>query len=109
MEVKPSCDTCSIILLEYDKRFSIHGENYVFYDYNKPLDLPSSLAEEGQFDLVAADPPFLSEECLTKTALTIKHLAKNKILLCTGKYISIKMAKVMVFTMCMCVYKEPLK
>ena len=36
------------------------------------------------YDLVIADPPFLSDECLTKTALTIKFLAKKKIVLCTG-------------------------
>ncbi|XP_021920955.1 EEF1A lysine methyltransferase 1 isoform X2 [Zootermopsis nevadensis] len=38
----------------------------------------------GNFDVVVADPPFLSEECLTKTAVTVKHLAKHKIILCTG-------------------------
>ena len=36
------------------------------------------------YDLVIADPPFISDECLTKTALTIKFLAKKKIVLCTG-------------------------
>ena len=35
--------------------------------------------------MVFADPPFLSEECLTKTAVTLKYLAKRKIVLCTGK------------------------
>ena len=38
------------------------------------------------FDLVLADPPFLSDECLTKTAVTLKFLAKDKILLCTGNF-----------------------
>ena len=33
------------------------------------------------FDVVFADPPFLSEECLTKTAVTIKFMAKGKIIL----------------------------
>lgn len=36
------------------------------------------------YDLVIADPPFLSDECLTKTALTIKFLAKKNYVLCTG-------------------------
>lgn len=36
------------------------------------------------FDLVIADPPFLSEECLTKTTETIKFLSKKNIVLCTG-------------------------
>jgi len=34
--------------------------------------------------LVFADPPFLSDECLTKTAVTVKFMAKEKIILCTG-------------------------
>lgn len=38
------------------------------------------------YDLVIADPPFLSDECLTKTALTIKFLAKKDIVLCTGTF-----------------------
>ena len=63
----------------------MYGEDFVFYDYNKPLDVPTSLGK-GSFDLVVADPPFLSEECLQKTAETIRHLAKDKILLCTGEY-----------------------
>lgn len=81
VEVKP--DGCEVYILEYDRRFEIHGENFVFYDYNKPLDLPQKL-EKHSFDLVVADPPYLSEECLRKTAETVKFLAKEKILLCTG-------------------------
>merc|ERR1712181_82992 len=40
-----------------------------------------------QFDLVFADPPFLSDECLTKTAVTIRYLAKlpHRLVLCTGE------------------------
>jgi 16S rRNA G966 N2-methylase RsmD len=58
------------------------GSDFVLYDYRSPLDIPRELRES--FDLVFADPPFLSEECLTKTAVTIKYLAKEKIVLCTG-------------------------
>merc|ERR1712080_758154 len=38
------------------------------------------------FDVVVADPPFLSEECVTKTSVTVKYLAKKeaKLLYCTG-------------------------
>ncbi len=36
------------------------------------------------FDVVFVDPPFLSEECLTKAAVTAKFLAKDKIVLCSG-------------------------
>ncbi|XP_078246169.1 EEF1A lysine methyltransferase 1 isoform X2 [Pogona vitticeps] len=88
----------STCLLEYDRRFSVYGAEYVFYDYNNPLDLPANLVAHS-FDIVLADPPYLSEECLSKTAETIKYLTKGKILLCTGsimeeyaaKYLGVKM------------------
>ncbi|XP_043188530.1 EEF1A lysine methyltransferase 1-like isoform X1 [Amphibalanus amphitrite] len=71
-----------LTLFEYDQRFSVFGPEFVLYDYRSPLDVPGDLRE--QFDLVVADPPFLSEECLTKTAVTVRLLAKQHILLCTG-------------------------
>jgi len=73
---------CVLTLLEYDKRFECHND-FVFYDYKEPLKLPDSLQAKS-FDMVIVDPPFLSEECLTKAALTAKYLAKDKIILCTG-------------------------
>ena len=79
-EIKPP--GCVLTLLEYDQRFECHSD-FVFYDYNKPLKLPDSL-QANLFDVVVVDPPFLSEECLTKAAMTTKHLAKDKIILCTG-------------------------
>ncbi|CAL1544506.1 unnamed protein product [Lymnaea stagnalis] len=75
-------DTVNVKCFEYDTRFQIYGEDFVFYDYNEPLKIDAAL--KNQFDLVVADPPFLSEECLCKTAITIKFLAKDKIILCTG-------------------------
>ncbi|XP_039277608.1 EEF1A lysine methyltransferase 1 [Nilaparvata lugens] len=74
--------TTSVSLLEYDRRFAAYGTDYIFYDYQSPLDLPKQL--EHQFDVVIADPPFLSEECLQKTAQTVRFLSKDKIVLCTG-------------------------
>ena len=82
LSIKP--EGCEAKIFEYDRRFAVFGEDFIFYDYKKPLDLPASITEHS-FDLVFADPPFLSEECLTKTAETIKYLAKEKIILCTGK------------------------
>lgn len=70
-------------LFEYDRRFSVYGDDYIFYDYNSPLEVPKQ--KSNYYDLVIADPPFLSEECLSKVAITIKYLAKQKIILCTGK------------------------
>lgn len=73
----------SVSLFEYDRRFSIYEDDYFFYDYNLPLEVPQEKAN--YYDLVIADPPFLSEECLSKTALTVKYLTKQNMILCTGK------------------------
>ena len=73
---------CKVRLFEHDKRFARFGSDFTFYDYKSPLEIPRDLRES--FDVVFADPPFLSEECLTKTAVTVKFLAKEKIVLCTG-------------------------
>ncbi|KAL3055994.1 EEF1A lysine methyltransferase 1 [Trematomus bernacchii] len=75
-------DRVSAVVLEYDRRFSTYGEDFLFYDYNEPLAL--SNAPPQSFDFVIADPPYLSEECLTKVAQTVKYLSKGKVLLCTG-------------------------
>lgn len=75
-------DRGTVTLLEYDRRFEVHGPDYIFYDYNNPKEVPPDVHHS--YDLVVADPPFLSEECITKTSETIKLLSKNKIILCTG-------------------------
>jgi len=72
----------TVALFEYDNRFKIFGTDFIQYDYKLPLDVPKNMFN--QFDLVIADPPFLSDECLTKTAVTIKFLTKKNIVLCTG-------------------------
>ncbi|XP_027019904.1 EEF1A lysine methyltransferase 1 [Tachysurus fulvidraco] len=73
----------SAVLLEFDRRFTVYGDEFIFYDYNNPLCLPEDVLPQS-FDIVVADPPYLSEECLNKVALTVKYLSKSKILLCTG-------------------------
>lgn len=74
----------SVYIFEYDRRFAIYGDEFIFYDYNHPLELPEGIAAHS-FDLVVADPPYLSEECLRKTSETIQFLTRGKILLCTGR------------------------
>jgi 16S rRNA G966 N2-methylase RsmD len=81
-EIKPN--TVTVKCLEYDTRFHIYGEDFVFYDYKEPLKFPEEWKKS--FDIVIADPPFLSEECLCNTAVSIKYLAQDKIILCTGNY-----------------------
>eukprot|EP00096_Caligus_rogercresseyi_P009144 TRINITY_DN3053_c0_g1_i2.p1 TRINITY_DN3053_c0_g1~~TRINITY_DN3053_c0_g1_i2.p1 ORF type:complete len:225 (+),score=66.58 TRINITY_DN3053_c0_g1_i2:40-714(+) len=79
----PQCED-RFYLFEYDRRFmKVAGSKFVFYDYKSPLDIPRELRDD--FSLVVADPPFLSDECLTKTAVTVKYLSKDKIICCTGK------------------------
>lgn len=77
-------DRVSAIVLEYDRRFAAYGDDFVFYDYNEPLSLGANLPTQS-FDIVLADPPYLSEECLSKVAETVKYLSKGKVLLCTGE------------------------
>lgn len=76
-------DRVTAVLLEFDRRFAAYGDDFVFYDYNDPLALRAGLPPRS-FDVVLADPPYLSEECLGKVAQTIKYLSKGKVLLCTG-------------------------
>lgn len=59
------------------------GEDFIQYDFKRPLKLSQDLRQ--RFDIVVADPPYLTEECLSKTVQTIKYLAKDKVLLCTGE------------------------
>ncbi|KAM6955052.1 EEF1A lysine methyltransferase 1 [Lycodopsis pacificus] len=91
-------DRVSAVVLEFDRRFSAYGDDFVFYDYNEPLRLDGVAPKS--FDVVLADPPYLSEECLSKVAQTAKHLSKGKVLLCTGAVME-KLAKELLgVTMC---------
>ncbi|XP_006894161.1 PREDICTED: N(6)-adenine-specific DNA methyltransferase 2 [Elephantulus edwardii] len=89
----------STYLFEYDRRFAVYGEEFIFYDYNNPLDLPKKIVAHS-FDIVIADPPYLSEECLRKTSETVKHLTQNKILLCTGAIMEEAAAELLGVKMC---------
>lgn len=92
-------DGVSAVVLEYDRRFSTYGQEFIFYDYNEPLALPEDVAPQS-FDIVLADPPYLSEECLNKVAETIKYLTKGKVLLCTGAIMGEHAEKLLGLKMC---------
>ncbi|KAK7392748.1 hypothetical protein VNO78_21195 [Psophocarpus tetragonolobus] len=73
-------------LLEYDKRFEQYGDEFTFYDYNHPEDIPPELKHSCK--VVVADPPYLSKECLEKVAETIQLLiqpGESFLLLLTGE------------------------
>ncbi|XP_008066177.1 EEF1A lysine methyltransferase 1 [Carlito syrichta] len=92
-------EAVSVSIFEYDRRFAVYGEEFIFYDYNNPLDLPENIAAHS-FDIVVADPPYLSEECLRKTSETIKYLTRGKILLCTGAVMEEQATRLLGVKMC---------
>ncbi|KAL0260593.1 Protein-lysine N-methyltransferase efm5 [Diplodia seriata] len=77
-----------VTLLEFDERFGVFKE-WVPYDFMFPTRLPPNL--KGQFDRIICDPPFLSVDCQTKAALTVRWLAKSvdpaaqRLIICTGE------------------------
>ncbi|KAF1920579.1 putative N6-adenine methyltransferase-domain-containing protein [Ampelomyces quisqualis] len=77
-----------IKLLEIDERFGVFKE-FVRYDFEKAIQLPVEM--KGTFDHIICDPPFLSEDCQTKAALTVRWLAKSwtaeslRLIVCTGE------------------------
>lgn len=85
---KPESDRPEICLLEYDERFGVFKE-FVKYDFEQPTRLPSQL--KGRFDRIICDPPFLSEDCQMKAALTVRWLARSwtkdglRLIVCTGE------------------------
>ncbi|MBN3308170.1 EFMT1 methyltransferase, partial [Amia calva] len=92
-------EDASAVLLEFDRRFSIYGDEFIFYDYCNPLHLPEHIGAQS-FDIVVVDPPYLSEECLSKVALTVKFLTKGKVLLCTGAIMEEQAQKVLGVKIC---------
>lgn len=66
--------TPHIYLLEYDTRFEIlaGSTHFSFYDYKTPEKVPENLRNKCHRLLI--DPPFLEEECQTKSAQAAKNL-----------------------------------
>lgn len=92
-------DGVTAAVLEYDRRFSAYGQDFIYYDYRDPLSLPQGVGRHS-FDLVLADPPYLSEECLSKVAQTVQYLSKDKVLLCTGAIMEEPARRLLGLTMC---------
>ncbi|XP_075149997.1 protein-lysine N-methyltransferase CG9154 [Haematobia irritans] len=79
----------NVMIFEFDKRFSAYGEDFVFYDFNEANSENYLHNLWHSFDLIIADPPFLSEECITKISKIIKNLLKpeGKIIFCSGEIV----------------------
>ncbi|KAJ3064643.1 hypothetical protein HDU98_011962, partial [Podochytrium sp. JEL0797] len=73
-------------VFEFDTRFSVFNTSFIHYDFNHPTTFASPELLHHQFDTLVVDPPFLSDECWTKTAETVRWLAKEgcKVIVCTG-------------------------
>ena len=61
-------------VFDYDKKWE-SDPGFVFYDYNKPEEVPKDLLKS--FDLVVVDPPFIVREVWEKYAVTCKLLLKE--------------------------------
>ncbi len=58
---------------------------FVYYDFNSPLDLPSALI--GQCAGIVLDPPYLNADCLkgfTSTVMMLRKAEDIPLMLCTG-------------------------
>lgn len=84
LKLAPEYSSCS--LFEYDRRFErAYPDQFVFYDFNAPLDVPASL--HGVFDFVLADPPYLNPDTMNAFVRTMRLLAKSSdtpLMLLTG-------------------------
>ncbi|KAI6239136.1 Protein-lysine N-methyltransferase N6AMT2-like protein [Aphelenchoides fujianensis] len=59
--------------------------HFVFFDYNKPRELPADLRKS--FDVVIADPPHLAQSCMIFYAMAIRELMREdgRSMFCTGQ------------------------
>ncbi|XP_050100141.1 protein-lysine N-methyltransferase CG9154 [Anopheles aquasalis] len=90
------------MLFEFDERFAYHGDRFYQYDYNRAIETNYLDEFREAFDLIIADPPFLSEECIEKMGIIIKKMAKPncKLLLCSGAVVQQWAEQYIGVTMC---------
>lgn len=78
-------------LFEYDQRFNVYATDYVHYDYKTAITDSQYLNEYANyFDIIIADPPFLSEECIQAVSVLVNRMRKcdSSIILCSGDVIA---------------------
>ena len=73
---KDKLEDLNFALFEYDKRFSIFGESFNFYDLNTPLEIDA--IHHKKYDIVVADPPFLNKETVQKVAQSMRLISKGE-------------------------------
>lgn len=91
-----------IKLFEFDTRFSVYQNDFVHYDYNEAHNEHYLKDHYSTYDLLIADPPFLSDECIEKMSVIVKKLLKpgGKILLFSGNVVAPFALKYMKLTQC---------
>ncbi|KAL6931153.1 probable N(6)-adenine-specific DNA methyltransferase-like 1 [Hanseniaspora guilliermondii] len=77
IELQEELPTEHIFLFEYDKRFEVMAgkEHFVFYDFADPENFRDDI--KGTIDRLLIDPPFLNENCQTKSSVTAHSLLKH--------------------------------
>lgn len=78
IELKEKLPTKHIYLFEYDRRFEAMAEkdHFVFYDFAEPTVFRDDI--KGKIDRLLIDPPFLNENCQTKSSITAHCLLKDQ-------------------------------
>ena len=65
------------VVFDFDQQFAEKTENFVFYDFNHPVQMLDSNKDlQHSFDVLVIDPPFITEEVWTKYAQTATALLK---------------------------------
>ncbi|CAO1426899.1 unnamed protein product [Diamesa hyperborea] len=77
--------TDNVKIFEFDERFSSLGPDFVFYDIFN-LNEVELKDYNKHFDIIIADPPFISEDCVEKLSKVVEILLKTngKVVLNTG-------------------------
>lgn len=77
----------NVTLFEFDQRFASIGEDFKHFDYNRATEDGYLEEFRESFDLIIADPPFLSEECIEKMGTVVRRIAKPdcRTVLCSGR------------------------
>ncbi|XBW36068.1 hypothetical protein QEN19_001645 [Hanseniaspora menglaensis] len=76
IELNEKLPTKHIYLFEYDKRFEVMAgkDHFVYYDFAEPTIFRDDL--KCKIDRLLIDPPFLNENCQTKSSLTAHSLLR---------------------------------
>jgi hypothetical protein len=72
---KEKLENLNIVLFEFDKRFSIFGEAFNFYDLNKPLEIDEK--HHKKYDIIVADPPFLNKDTIHNVSESMRLLSNE--------------------------------